>query len=633
MRKLDEAAKNKEVAKITARTNAQLRNMSDDLHSMTEAKEKIEFEWKRLLNGEKNLISIAGQYFESPFQNISDVTSFLQSTLSEYLRAKHKPCEPVAPSREFLDLENQIHQLKSEKDAINIQYRTETDGLKREIEQVRTDSELKIIDHRHRISVLEGQIQGLEEELNRVSSETRKSAASAEIEQLSNELLSSNEKNASLQIQLRKLEGQLTSLAQSSSHEKTTNHHREERLRAQILDLETRIEAKEVQLRSNADKIRDDDDRHERIEKTLRHFLGNICSVLSLRQLSTDEFLSTRVIESIGSALLELRSNYDQAKRRSADLTVILNQFRESFQLEEVSDASAIGGFVIDIRAKLDRQHEIILRGKKRHAELQERLVELQQAVEAASVESADLSEQLKESYARYNDSLAQLNEKDGVIRQLNGQLQQIRSDLMERETELQSLQQENSVNEKRIAEERDEYENAIQRIRNQSELLRRELQETNSQLQTAERDAKRFQKQVTELELQIERMERESNAKMDQLVREKKLIEAEARSKVTTAESDFITRLDEAKKNLEQEQRRLIGYVLDQFREFFNRKGAIDEDSLREVVVAVRNQLHRLKKSDDRIRTALRATGAQKTDDAVTLMMSHGESQRRPRK
>jgi chromosome segregation ATPase len=203
----------------------------------------------------------------------------------------------------------------------------------------------------------------------------------------------------------------------------------------------------------------------------------------------------------------------------------------------------------------------------------------------------------------------------------------------MERQTELQALQQENSANEKRIGEERDEYESALQRIRNQSELVRHELQETNSQLQAAERDSKRFQKQVAELELQIERMERESNANLEQLVRERKLIEAEARPKITTAESDFIARLDEAKKNLEQEQRRLIGYVLDQFREFFSRKGSINEDSLKEVVAAVRNQLHRLKKSDDRIRTALRATAAQKTDDAVTLMMNHGESQRHPRK
>jgi DNA repair exonuclease SbcCD ATPase subunit len=424
MRKLDEADKDKEVAKITARTNAQIRNMNDDLHAMTEAKEKIEFEWKRLLNAEKTLVSIAIQYFESPFQNTSEITSFLQSTLSEHLRAKHKPCEPATPSREFLDLEDQIRQLKSEKDSLHLQYRTDTDGLKREIEQVRTDSELKIIDQRHRISVLEGQIQGLEEELRRVSSEARKPSATAEIEQLSSELISSNEKNASLQIQVRKLEGQLASLVQSSSHEKTTNHHREERLRAQILDFETRIEAQEVQLRSDADKIHDYEDRHERIEKTLRHFLGNICSLLSLRQMSTDEFLSTRGIESIGSAVLEHRSNYDQAKRRSADLTLILNQFRESFQLPEVSDASAIGGLVVDIRAKLDRQHGIIVNGKKRRAELQARLVEIQQALEAASVESADLSEQLKESYARYNDALTQINEKDGIIRQLNGQFQ-----------------------------------------------------------------------------------------------------------------------------------------------------------------------------------------------------------------
>jgi hypothetical protein len=117
--------------------------------------------------------------------------------------------------------------------------------------------------------------------------------------------------------------------------------------------------------------------------------------------------------------------------------------------------------------------------------------------------------------------------------------------------------------------------------------------------------------------------MEREWNLKFEQLMREKKLTETEARARIATTESDFIDRLDEAKKNGEHERRKLIAFVLDQFRGFFNRKGAIDEESFKEVILTVKSEFHRLKRSDDRIRTAIRATSGQTTDDAVAFMLN----------
>jgi chromosome segregation ATPase len=242
----------------------------------------------------------------------------------------------------------------------------------------------------------------------------------------------------------------------------------------------------------------------------------------------------------------------------------------------------------------------------------------LQRAHEEAVAESGEIARQLR-------DAVAQAAEKKARIRELDSKIEADRSVIVAHESEVTRLQLVNDESEKMWGEVKGRYDRTIQRLRSRVRALEEAVEERERQLQEADLAVKRSEKNVADLEAQIERMERENRARIEELVRDKKLAEAEAHQKAKTAESDLAEKVDEAKRRWDQEKRRIIGFVLDQFRQFFNRKGAVDEDSLRDVVVAVRDELQRLKRSDDRIRTVVRANSSQKTDDAVALIISHG--------
>jgi hypothetical protein len=86
--------------------------------------------------------------------------------------------------------------------------------------------------------------------------------------------------------------------------------------------------------------------------------------------------------------------------------------------------------------------------------------------------------------------------------------------------------------------------------------------------------------------------------------MREKKLVEAEARSLVANAESASHTKVDEQKARWEQEKQHLFGFVVDQFRQFFNPQAKVDEESFREVILRAREELVKLLSYDQMIRT-----------------------------
>jgi chromosome segregation ATPase len=414
-----------------------------------------------------------------------------------------------------------------------------------------------------------------------------------------------------LQGQVRKLEGQLKSMAQAASQEKTTGTHREERLRAQISELEVRTEAQNSRLRAETEKVRAFEERTDRIEKMTGQFLGTATALLAIRTVQPDEFFSARGIEFLSGALFQLRTQADQWKRRSAELTKVVDQFRESFQIDGGEDALQIVAAIPEIRARLERQQSAISKAKQRYAQLQS-------VQEEAAAESAELGKQLR-------DAAAQVAENKVRIRELENQIEMDQSLIIERESEVTRLHQALAEGEKSWAEAKARYDRKVQRLRNHAHELQAVIEQRERDLQEADLAIKGSEKKVADLELQIERIEREDKIRIEQLVREKKLAEAEAHQKIKNSESEFVEKFEEAKKRWDERKRRIIGFVLDQFRQFFNRKGAVDENSLRDVVVAVREELQRLKNSDDRIRTVVRANSSQKTDDAVALIMSHG--------
>jgi chromosome segregation ATPase len=584
-RKQDIARKDREISKLRNRSASQIKQLQSDLQSMTEAKEKVDFEYRKLLAGQKSVLGNAAQFFESSFASITELNSFLEQTISLPKDASRAEVESLEALK--TELEDQIGQLTSEKESLISRHLAEIKDLKRQFQQRQKDWQAQEVEQTHRISMLEGQVQGLEEELNRLASESQKVVPDPAIEELSNQLRESHEKSAALQVQVRKLEGMLKSAEHAHVHEKKTHYHKIERLKAEIVDLGAKGETQDARIREQSEKLQENEaalkqaaDERDRIQRIVVQVLAD--SSLPLNTFTLDEFLATGGSELV-SAISELRSNRDEAISRTQQLTQIVDKVRQTFEVDPSTDVPDLRTLIADLRTRIERQHSAYIKIKHDRSDLRGRVSDLEGKLEAAAQESTELEEEL-----RHIASVLKSNEQR--IEQLESKNEALRTALSERDAALESQQQ-------------DSHEK-IRKLLGQLESARKELQTSKSLLQSSQAESKRHQARVGELESQIEKRDREHNAAIDQMVREKKLTEAEAKSLVAAAESACHAKVDDQKAKWEQEKRRLLGFVIDQFRQFFNPQAKVDEDSFREVVLRAREELVKLLSCDQTIRT-----------------------------
>jgi chromosome segregation ATPase len=581
-RRQEIAGKDKEISRLRNRSASQIKRLELDLQSMTEAKAKVDFEYRRLLASQKSALANAARFFESSFASITELNSFLEQSVSLPRGATRAEVESLDALR--AELEEKIGQLTAEKESLISRHVAELRELKRRFQHRQRDWQERETEQTHRISALEGQVQCLEEELNRVASESQAVVPDPALEELSTQLQESHEISAALQVQVRKLEGQLKSAEHAHCHEKKTHIHRIERLKAQIVDLEARADAQDGRIREQADRLQENEaalqqaaNERDRIQKALAQSLTN--SALPLKSCTLDDVLATGGAEFV-SAISELRSSLDHEVTHRQQLTQIVEKFRQTFGVEPNTDVPELLTFVTGLRTRIERQHCAYIKAKHDRSDLRSRVSDLEQKLGAAAQESAELEEEVRQIASAHKSN-------EQRIEELESQNAALRTTLSERDAALEAQQQASH--------------DKIRKLLAQLESVRKELQTSKSLLQS---ESEQHQTKVGELESQIEKRDREQNAAIEQLMREKKLAEAEAKSLVATAESACHAKVDEQKTRWEQEKRRLLGLVVDQFRQFFNPQAKVDEDSFREVVLHAREELVKLLSYDQTIRT-----------------------------
>ena len=80
--------------------------------------------------------------------------------------------------------------------------------------------------------------------------------------------------------------------------------------------------------------------------------------------------------------------------------------------------------------------------------------------------------------------------------------------------------------------------------------------------------------------------------------------------------------RFSEQKTKWEAEKRRLLAFVADELRQFFNANEAIDERAFRSIITKAKEEITRLQKADSAIRRMVGASTRQTTDDAVAQLV-----------
>ena len=150
---------------------------------------------------------------------------------------------------------------------------------------------------------------------------------------------------------------------------------------------------------------------------------------------------------------------------------------------------------------------------------------------------------------------------------------------------------------------------------KSQFDMLTRDIQKKDKKLFS-------YKETIGNLQSENGRLERELNIKIEEMDRTSKLIESTSRNAGLIAEANYTQKLNEIRMNFDAERRRLFSFVATEFRQYFDPRDSIDENSFKNVLSSVSKALNELKKTDNQIRRLVNANEDQNTDDAVAQIV-----------
>lgn len=132
------------------------------------------------------------------------------------------------------------------------------------------------------------------------------------------------------------------------------------------------------------------------------------------------------------------------------------------------------------------------------------------------------------------------------------------------------------------------------------------------------------LKEEISQLNLYIQQENARFQSSTEALERQNKLLLVQNNAKVIAMETNYSIKCDELRKDFELKKKELLGFIAHQFRSFYDAKMALNEDTIKNMVKKIRNEMSILKKREEAIRKILNVKEGQSTEDALTeLIMS----------
>jgi chromosome segregation ATPase len=251
---------------------------------------------------------------------------------------------------------------------------------------------------------------------------------------------------------------------------------------------------------------------------------------------------------------------------------------------------------------------------------------QLQACREAQDVLEARLREEIRQQQQQYTQCAESLSESTSSMRILKKAIRAQKDTIAERDHTIALLKREFSEAERLLVDRAESekahitetFKQAQAELQKQCDGHRSDIQRLAEELAGSERRLKDGKAQILELRREVQRLEKDAHSLDDQMEREKRLHEAALRAAALGAESESAARLNEQKAHTENEKRRILAYVAEAFKQFFNPQEVIDETAFRHVVLRARDELAALVDLNQAVRRIVRASAHQKTEDAV---------------
>lgn len=316
------------------------------------------------------------------------------------------------------------------------------------------------------------------------------------------------------------------------------------------------------------------------------------CQKKSQEQVDTLKTANDRAHETINDLQAQLNDLHNQHKTLLDDISYQQRQENKSYYDENdiTNLRNEYSSMIQDQKTAHKKKDAVISSLRKKNKELESSLKQWEEISKKMNDDSRKMKQQM-------GDNQKELNDKDDTIAQLN-------SIIAQKDTEIQQVE--------------NHYQEMIEQLRDKSSQTEVIVQAMQNEFEANEKKMKEMNQQIVQLNFKLQKADLQLQAQVNSAEREKKLSEAQTRTQIMAIQTKYSVEAEEEKSKWENEKRALFGYLAQQFSTYFDPLQTLNEESFKQTITKIKNELERRDKQELVIRKLLKAKGNQPTEDAL---------------
>ncbi|EAY01580.1 hypothetical protein TVAG_025780 [Trichomonas vaginalis G3] len=320
---------------------------------------------------------------------------------------------------------------------------------------------------------------------------------------------------------------------------------------------------------------------------------------------------------------VETNSKFEDLQNENA-------KFKEE-NTELTSDISALKHQVQALTNKLrETEHQIEVNNNEYNAQVEELIKKGKEERIRIEAEMSDeikrVTENLMLTSDNFEDSQTQINKLKSVIAAQKAALDEMISN-REYQKKVSEIAQASQEKKYELEKQQliDSYEAAIHELKDQSENLRKDFTKLSVELSKTEKSKKSARQQVFDAMNEKNELINQLESQKSQFDRERKILQSQISAEKLNAEAAFNKNMEEVNMQANNDKIQIMAYAINAFRDNYDVKVEINEKAYRNCINKTKEQISKLKRTDETIRKMVCAAPTQTTDDAVAkIIVSH---------
>lgn len=291
-------------------------------------------------------------------------------------------------------------------------------------------------------------------------------------------------------------------------------------------------------------------DKVQAMSKSINQFLIEVCVLLSLRQISVDEFVSRNGQEFITSSITDIRTSYDEIRRSRDSFQAFAKRFQEAFGLEITTDPPKLVSQLKDVHSILEMQKHKLSKRTKQCSKLKKSILLVQRQLETRTSDLNEESERLQAEIAKLTNDVKELTVQSQKQKRRIHDLEQDLAEQIQLQEESEAAA---ATQQQRLVTEQ---ANAETELRNQIRDLTTKNEEANLKISEYEAALAKAKKQLEAANVSITAREQEA-AKIET---QRSQLEQQMKMKCEDEKASIVQTYERTIQNLKQqceEQRR----------------------------------------------------------------------------